>query len=127
MPTHSQNIAQFAIDVAVANDRIFKRTAVRFAEDTQIPISAGGRMPIDTGALQDSITIGTLGGISTGSALYAQTILSSPKNSPITVSYSVPYAVPVEFGNRGTPPRSFMRGAILKFPAFLAEETARRN
>ena len=84
----------------------------RLAADMRRPQAAGGRLPVDTGALHRSQVIvadGQVVGFLTGDL----------PSGDIFVGFTVPYAPFQEYGSRGRPGNYFVTEAAMQWPSFV--------
>ncbi len=116
-----RQVFEFADLMADGADEIHKQSAADYAADASRPISEGGRMPIDTGALQDSINVNG----ATGIRGYQAGIDSTSFAANIDVSWEADYAIFVELGTRYTSARAFARGAAVNWLGFLRNNANR--
>ena len=120
-------VRNFTVEVFEEVDRIHRdsfRDVMVTANDENI------RMPVDTGALQDSVTIraafdGEGVGIS-GKDNIESTIESAPKFATYLGSWGnedVDYALHQEFGTDRIPARAFARSAVAQWGSFVAKNS----
>lgn len=121
-------------------EAVFKESAQRVIADMQIPVGAGGNMPVDTGALRASIqaTLDAPNEMITfkegaptayNEGQVALVIASATLGQTIFATYSMNYARAVEYGSRGRAGRGFVRLAAQKWQSIVAavvEEAKRR-
>ena len=139
MPTYKHETFTAAIEA------IKERTAEKMAAlvrqssqdviaDAQTPVAAGGRMPVDTGFLRNSLVTSLNGGGGVGGGdSYVATIADAKPGDIIEARWTAEYAAAVEYGHAapndaGGPlivqPKYYARGAVEKWPQ-IVEENAR--
>lgn len=130
---------------AAAIEKIKERTAEKLTAlvrqcsqdviaDAQTPVAAGGRMPVDTGFLRNSLTTSLNGGGGVeGGDNYVAKIAEAEPGDIIDARWTAEYAAAVEYGHAapydaGGPlivqPRFYARGAVEKWPQ-IVERNAR--
>lgn len=125
--TISRWVAQ---EVPEAVEAIFKESSIRVLTEGNTPISEGGPMPVKTGFLKGSLTVGInsepadIQAIRPGEAFIAE-VAPAELGDVLHARWSAPYAAPVEYGSGGRPGRGFMRKAMLRWVAIVAEVEAR--
>ena len=106
------------IDDALEGVRdVRNNAAIALINDASTPNTEGGRMPVDTGTLRDSINVNNVSGLSTVVA----TVRGTPINGTITIGWDAPYAVAVEFGGNGRAPAAFARTALTKWDMYVRQ------
>lgn len=112
-------------------DAVVRESVQRLVEDMQIPVGAGGNMPVDTGYLRSSLQItdtppmvragapGAGQSYSYNEAAISLQIAGMPTGKVTYLSYGASYAAAVEFGARGRPGRAFARLAAQKWPSIV--------
>ncbi|MCH9662850.1 MAG: hypothetical protein K0U66_04205 [Gammaproteobacteria bacterium] len=113
----------FGDEVEDRIDKIHKGAFEDMIADASRPREDGGLMPIDTGDLQDSISVNG----SVGLAGYKGGIASAPKNGKLTARWGnerVDYAIFVEGGTRFQRAQPFARTAVLKWPLHVRNRAA---
>ena len=94
MATLQEQANQFADDFIDGANEVHKRSASDYVADASRPISEGGRMPVDTGELRDSINVNG----SVGIAGFQTGIDSISVGGEIDVSWDALHAPFLEFG-----------------------------
>lgn len=117
-------IRDFGDDMAEASDRVSKRSFINVMQDASIPVSQGGRMPVATGNLRDSVCVRTSASAVSGVENIASGANSAPARSFVEGSWEADYADDVEFGANGVPARAFARVALAKWEGFVATNAA---
>ncbi len=128
------NVASFAnvidkwVDKALDNtDQVYKGAVAEVARIANTPISQGGRMPVDTGMLMDSICITTDIGSFIGNASVRAGIMASTALSSMVLGWNASYAIYVEFGSATNPIRAFARSASEQWQTIVANHARRVN
>lgn len=120
--------AQVGRHIARYKDRmeaVFKEATQATIREAQTPVSQGGRMPVDTGFLRNSLVSGLNGSTSlTGADSYVLIIAQAGITDTIEAGWVANYAKWVEFGSQGRTGRFFMRGAAQKWPEFVRKAAA---
>lgn len=88
-------------------DDVVRETAQRTVSIAQTTVSEGGRMPVQTGFLRNSITAGG----QSGQLGYVLAIQSFRVGTTLEVRWGAEYALAVEHGSNGRPGRLFMNSA----------------
>ena len=114
---------------------VFRMSAQYVIRDMQTPVSAGGRMRVDTGFLRASM-VAVLNGLPPqaardnpgGSYAYDEgrvtaVIAGASLGDFITAGYTAKYALPREYGANGQPPDAFVRTAAAKWRQIVAQVT----
>lgn len=85
-----------------------------------------GRLPVDTGFLRNSF-IATINGsqVSSGEDAYVLAIASFELGDVIFGGWGASYALEVEYGANGVPPRFFMRGAAQQWQSIVNANAAK--
>ncbi|MCH9664605.1 MAG: HK97 gp10 family phage protein [Gammaproteobacteria bacterium] len=116
------------IDKALDNaDQAYKGAVAEVARIANTPISQGGRMPVRTGDLMNSICITTNSGTFLGNVSVRAGIMASTALSSLVLGWNVTYAVYVEFGTAKTPTRAFARSAAAQWQTIVAQQAQRIN
>ncbi|MCH9665265.1 MAG: hypothetical protein K0U41_05395 [Gammaproteobacteria bacterium] len=106
------------IKLAMANtERVYRDSIIDISIEANLPTTQGGRMPVVTGKLRESICATSDAGSFTGSTGFTAAITQASPLSSIRVGWNAPYATAVEFGTGSTSPRAFARGATLGWQA----------
>ena len=106
-------------------EAVFKQSVQEVIADAQVPVAKGGRMPVDTGFLRNSMVSGLNGSTSlTGPDSYALVIAQAGLDDVIFAGWTAEYARHVEYGARGRPGRFYMRGAAQKWQTIVNKNAA---
>ena len=96
------------------------QSVIAVAQQTK---AKGGRMPVDTGNLRNSLQSSIAGGASgEGKESYIMVAGNMKGGDLATFTWGnddVPYARPVNNGNRGRPGAHFVEGAVDQWPAIV--------
>lgn len=107
-------------------DAVVKGSAQAVVQDAQVPVAKGGRMPVDTGFLRNSLISSLQGGTALGGATgYTAVVGGMEAGDVVTFTWTANYARHVEYGARGRTPRLFVGGAVRKWPQIVASEIAK--
>ena len=102
------------------------QTVIRTAQKTKVK---GGRMPVITNFLRDSLESSIAGGASgQGEESYIMIAASMEGGDLATFTWGngdVPYAAAVNNGNRGRPGAHFVEGAVDQWPAIVRASIAK--
>ena len=102
------------------------QSVVAVAQQTK---AKGGRMPVDTGNLRNSLQSSVAGGASgEGKESYIMVAGNMKGGDLATFTWGnddVPYARPVNNGNRGRPGAHFVEGAVDQWPAIVRASIAK--
>jgi len=100
---------------AVLNDAAQSVVAV-----AQVTKAKGGRMPVDTGNLRNSLQSSVAGGASgQGAESYIMAAAGMKGGDVATFTWTAEYAAAVNNGNRGRPGAHFVEGAVDQWPAIV--------
>lgn len=106
-------------------ERVFKASAQDVIELAQRPVAQGGRMPVDTGFLRNSLVSGLNGSTAlSGANSYVVTIAGADLGDSIFAGWTANYARHVEYGARGRAGRFFMRGAAQQWQQIVDRNAA---
>lgn len=114
-------------DKALANaEAIFKQSVQDVADQAQRPVAQGGRMPVDTGFLRNSLVSGLNGSyLHEGQAAYVLTITGAELGDTVNIGWTANYAKHVEFGTSKMQARGFMRSALEDWQRIVATNAAK--
>ena len=102
------------------------QSVVAIAQQTK---AKGGRMPVDTGNLRNSLQSSVAGGaMGEGASSYILVAGNMKGGDLATFTWGnddVPYARPVNNGNRGRPGAHFVEGAVDQWPAIVRASIAK--
>ena len=119
-------IRAFAEDAERKAEAIFKQSAQDVIADAQTPVAQGGRLPVDTGFLRNSLQAGLNGSTALdGVDSYVMTIAGAELGDVIEAGWTADYAKHVEYGTQGRQGRFFMRGAAQKWPQIVRSNEAK--
>jgi hypothetical protein len=96
---------------------IIRQSAQEVIEDAQTPVAQGGRMPVDTGFLRNSLVSGRDGSFGPSDASsYVLALATMELGDVLRFGWSAEYAVHVEYGARGRSGRFFVGVAAARWP-----------
>jgi len=99
------------------------QSVVAVAQETK---AKGGRMPVDTGNLRNSLQSSVAGGASgQGEASYVMAAAGMKGGDVATFTWTAEYAAAVNNGNRGRPGAHFVEGAVDQWPAVVRASIAK--
>lgn len=134
----SAQVAAFAEKVEGAVEAVFKESVQDVVSEMQTPISAGGRMRVDTGFLRASLLASTTAMPPINSSAkpvegqsYAPdfgqieaVIVGADVGDTLYFGYTASYAGYREYGSRGQPPDGFVRLAAQNWPIIVDRKAA---
>ncbi|MCO4316341.1 HK97 gp10 family phage protein [Phyllobacterium sp. 21LDTY02-6] len=134
----SAQVAAFAEKIPGAVEAVFKESVQEVVSEMQMPVSAGGRMRVDTGFLRASLLASTaaMPSINAGKtpvegASYSYdggqieaVILGADINATLFFGYTAAYAGHREYGSNGQAPDAFVRSAAQRWD-MIVENKAR--
>jgi len=99
------------------------QSVVAVAQQTK---AKGGRMPVDTGNLRNSLQSSVAGG-ATGEGKDSYIMVAAGMNGGdlATFTWTAEYAAAVNNGNRGRPGAHFVEGAVDQWPAIVRASIAK--
>jgi len=99
------------------------QSVVAVAQQTK---AKGGRMPVDTGNLRNSLQSSVAGG-ATGEGKESYIMVAAGMNGGdlATFTWTAEYAAAVNNGNRGRPGAHFVEGAVDQWPAIVRASIAK--
>lgn len=107
-------------------DAVVKSSAQDVVDIAQTPKARGGRMPVDTGFLRNSLLSSISGGAgSSGAASYIMVAAQMGAGDVATFFWTAEYAKHVNNGARGRPGAHFLEGAADQWPMIVAGNVAR--
>jgi len=119
-------VPQWALETKQRLDAVLKdatQSVVAVAQQTK---AKGGRMPVDTGNLRNSLQSSVAGGaMSVGEESYILAAAGMKGGDLATFTWTAEYARPVNNGNRGRPGAHFVEGAVDQWPAIVRASTAK--
>ena len=93
------------------------QSVVAVAQQTK---AKGGRMPVDTGNLRNSLRSSVAGGaMGEGASSYILVAGNMKGGDLATFTWTAEYAAAVNNGNRGRPGAHFVEGAVDQWPAIV--------
>ena len=99
------------------------QSVVAVAQQTK---AKGGRMPVDTGNLRNSLQSSVAGGASgEGEESYILVAAGMKGGDLATFTWTAEYAAAVNNGNRGRPGAHFVEGAVDQWPAIVRASIAK--
>jgi len=99
------------------------QSVVAVAQQTK---AKGGRMPVDTGNLRNSLQSSVAGGASgEGKESYIMVAAGMKGGDLATFTWTAEYAAAVNNGNRGRPGAHFVEGAVDQWPAIVRASIAK--
>jgi len=110
-------------------DAVLKDATQTVIAVAQVTKAKGGRMPVDTGNLRNSLISSVAGGASgQGEESYIMVSGSMEGGDVATFTWGngeVPYARPVNNGRNGRPGAHFVEGAVDQWPAIVRASIAK--
>lgn len=105
---------------------IVRQSAQDVIEDAQETVARGGRMPVDTGFLRNSLVSDLNGAqVAQGEGGYVLALAQMQGGDVIRFGWTADYALHVEYGARGIPGRHFVGVAASRWQEFV-DAAARR-
>jgi len=99
------------------------QSVVAVAQQTK---AKGGRMPVDTGNLRNSLQSSVAGGaMGEGKESYIMVAAGMNGGDLATFTWTAEYAAAVNNGNRGRPGAHFVEGAVDQWPAIVRASIAK--
>ena len=99
------------------------QSVVAVAQQTK---AKGGRMPVDTGNLRNSLQSSVAGGaMGEGASSYILAAGNMKGGDLATFTWTAEYAAAVNNGNRGRPGAHFVEGAVDQWPAIVRASIAK--
>ena len=99
------------------------QSVVAVAQQTK---AKGGRMPVDTGNLRNSLRSSVAGGaMGEGASSYILVAAGMKGGDLATFTWTAEYAAAVNNGNRGRPGAHFVEGAVDQWPAIVRASIAK--
>lgn len=107
-------------------EAVAKQSIQDVVDDMQLPKAKGGRMPVDTGFLRNSLVSGLDGAFGPPAAdSYTGVIAGMQIGDVVKFAYTAEYAIHQELGTSKMQGNHFMGVAAAKWPAFVAANAAR--
>ena len=99
------------------------QSVIAVAQQTK---AKGGRMPVDTGNLRNSLQSSVAGGaMGEGASSYIMVAAGMKGGDLATFTWTAEYAAAVNNGNRGRPGAHFVEGAVDQWPAIVRASIAK--
>jgi hypothetical protein len=107
-------------------DAVLKDATQSVVAVAQVTKAKGGRMPVDTGNLRNSLISSVAGGASgQGEESYIMVAAGMKGGDLATFTWTAEYAAAVNNGNRGRPGAHFVEGAVDEWPAIVRASIAK--
>jgi len=107
-------------------DAVLKDATQTVISVAQTPKSKGGRLPVDTGNLRNSLQSSVAGGaMNEGASSYIMVAGNMKGGDVATFTWTAEYAAAVNNGNRGRPGAHFVEGAVDQWPAVVRASIAK--
>jgi len=107
-------------------DAVLKDATQSVVAAAQTPKSKGGKLPVDTGNLRNSLLSSVSGGASgQGAESYIMAAAGMKGGDVATFTYTAAYSKAVNNGNRGRPGAHFVEGAVDQWPAIVRASIAK--
>ena len=107
-------------------DAVLKDATQTVISVAQTPKSKGGRLPVDTGNLRNSLQSSVAGGaMGEGASSYILAAAGMKGGDVATFTWTAEYAAAVNNGNRGRPGAHFVEGAVDQWPAIVRASIAK--
>jgi hypothetical protein len=117
---------QWVLKTKRRTDAVLKdatQTTIAIAQQTK---AKGGRMPVDTGNLRNSLQSSVAGGaMGEGASSYILVAGNMKGGDLATFTWTAEYAAAVNNGNRGRPGAHFVEGAVDQWPAIVRASIAK--
>lgn len=130
----SASVSDWVAKTEKRTEAVYKASVQRVIEAAQVPVAAGGNMPVDTGFLRASLVVSLGMDVPAGrekpeaiaafnyTAMQVDLVINGATiNTPITAAWTANYARHVEYGARGRPGRKFRDLAAQRWPSIVAE------
>jgi hypothetical protein len=107
-------------------DAVLKDATQSVVAVAQVTKAKGGRMPVDTGMLRNSLVSTIAGGASAvGEASYIMAAAGMKGGDVAYFTWTAAYSAAVNNGNRGRPGAHFVEGAVDQWPAIVRASIAK--
>jgi len=107
-------------------DAVLKDATQTVISVAQTPKSKGGRLPVDSGNLRNSLRSSVAGGaMGEGEESYILVAGNMKGGDLATFTWTAEYAAAVNNGNRGRPGAHFVEGAVDQWPAIVRASIAK--
>ena len=126
-------VREIAEKLKARQEAIFRGSAARVLERASVPKGQGGRMPVDTGFLRNSVRASTAGVPNSSSEDPAVTFARMAVGDTVTVGWTAAYAMRMEHGFFGEDSlgrtyaqqgNGFLRAELQNWSAIVKEVTA---
>jgi hypothetical protein len=119
-------VSRHVLDYKGRLEGVFQQSAQDLIAQAQQPVAQGGRMPVDTGFLRNSLVSGLNGSTAlSGADSYVMAIAGAEPGDTIHAYWTASYARYVEYGAQGRPGRFFARGAAQDWQRIVKENVAK--
>lgn len=126
MNTFTGQIDAWVAKTVQRTEAVIKASTQDVIADAQVPVAKGGRMPVDTGFLRNSLQSSLAGSTSlSGGESYVMIAAQMEVGDVAEFGWTADYARHVEYGARGRPGRFFAGGAARKWPEIVAANVAK--
>ena len=107
-------------------DAVLKDATQTVISVAQTPKSKGGKLPVDTGNLRNSLQSSVAGGaMGEGASSYIMVAGKMKGGDLATFTWTAEYAAAVNNGNRGRPGAHFVEVAVDQWPAIVRASIAK--
>ncbi|MCH9666145.1 MAG: hypothetical protein K0U41_09930 [Gammaproteobacteria bacterium] len=121
MVDFATSVRNFGTEALRGVKRVRDEAAIAVLQEASRPESAGGRMPVASGRLRDSITVNGTSGVRQISGAVEGVRL----NTRIIAEWDSDYAVAVEYGANGNRPAAFARSASARWEQYIQRAAAK--
>lgn len=126
MTTFAAQINAWTAKTRARKTAVVQKSAQDVIAVAQTPVAKGGRMPVDTGFLRNSLQSSLNGSTPlSGAESYAMVVAQMEAGDVAEFGWTAEYARHVEYGARGRPGRFFVGGAAQKWPQIVAANIAK--
>lgn len=121
MSTFTAQIKAFTDRAKEKLETVVKQSAQEVYSIAQTPKAQGGRMPVDTGFLRNSLVAELNGSTVAGGAdAYVLAVAGMDLGDVVFAGWTANYARHMEYGTSRTPGNHFMLAAAQQWPAIVA-------
>lgn len=133
MGRFSDQVTSFAEKSKRRQLAIFRESTQRVAQRAGVPESLGGKMPVDTAFLRNSVAASTAGMPGAGAQAPELVLLTVKVGDTVWVGWTAVYAMRIEYGFQGTDSlgrtynqagKGFLRAQIQLWDSIVADVTA---
>ena len=118
--TFTAQLEDFVDKTADTLEAVAKQSIQDVFEGAQTPVAQGGRMPVYTGCLRNSLQARLNGTTSlTGPDAYVLAVAGMELAGVMFGGWTATYAAHMEFGAQGRPARAFMRSAAQQWQGIV--------